>query len=181
MLRCNIALATHGRYRPGPTALQSGALSSRDLLRSPHFAFTSLALMIGLLVVAHGHLGESLIECASYVLGQRPVQLAAIDLMAFRDPGVMHAEAQRQIAELDQGQGVLVLADVYGATPCNTVCRLLSVGRVEVVVGANVPMLLKTLTYRDRGTLEELAERAAHGAREGVFRMVQECVAHARA
>lgn len=135
--------------------------------------------MIGLLVVAHGSLGESLIQCASYVLGKRPTQLRALDLMVFGDAGIMHREAQAVIAELDEGDGVLVLADVYGATPCNTVCRLLSPGRVEVVVGVNVPMLLKTLTYRERATLEELATRAEHGAQEGIFRLAGECIGHA--
>ncbi|TSA22605.1 MAG: PTS fructose transporter subunit IIA [Betaproteobacteria bacterium] len=135
--------------------------------------------MIGLLVVAHGTLGSSLIECVTYVLGHKPTQLESLDLTAFPDAGLMHAEAEAMLARIDQGDGVLVLADVYGATPCNTVCRLLSPGHVAVVVGVNVPMLLKTLTYRDRATLEDLATRAEHGAREGVLRLAGECNAHA--
>ena len=135
--------------------------------------------MIGLLVVAHGSLGASLIECATYVLGRRPEQLEALDLTAFPDAGLMRDEVQAMLERVDEGDGVLVLSDIYGATPCNTVCRLLSPGRVEIVVGVNVPMLLKTLTYRERASLDDLAARAEHGAREGVFRLAGECGAHA--
>lgn len=124
--------------------------------------------MIGLLIAAHGCLGESLIECAMHVLGHRPEQLEALDLMAYDDPDSMLQAAADQIAHLDNGEGVLVLTDLYGATPCNTICKLLRPGRVEAVTGVNVPMLLKVLTYR-REPLRLLADRAAIGGREGAF------------
>lgn len=124
--------------------------------------------MIGLLIAAHGNLGESLIQSATYVLGQRPDALHAIDLMAYVDTDTMLQAATRQIAELDTGEGVLVLADVYGATPCNTVCRLLRPGKVEVVAGVNLPMLLKALTYRGEA-LNLLADRTATGGQAGIF------------
>jgi len=124
--------------------------------------------MIGLLIAAHGNLGESLIQCATYVLGRRPEGLRALDLTAYADTDTMVDVARRQIEELDQGNGVLVLADIYGATPCNTVCKLLRPGRVEAVAGVSVPMLLKALTYRDE-PLNLLAERTASGGQAGTF------------
>ncbi len=124
--------------------------------------------MIGLLIAAHGNLGESLIQCATYVLGQRPQGLQAIDLTAYPDGEVMLRAARERVETLDKGNGVLVLADIYGATPCNTVCRLLRPGRIEAVAGVNLPMLLKTLTYRHEA-LNLLAERAAAGGQAGVF------------
>lgn len=124
--------------------------------------------MIGLLVVAHGRLGESLIDCATYVLGKRPEHLLSLDLSSESDPERLLARARERIAQLDEGEGVLVLADIYGATPCNTVCRLVSPGRVEAVAGASVPMLLKAITYRQE-PLAQLAERVVTGAREGAF------------
>ncbi|MDD3529540.1 MAG: PTS fructose transporter subunit IIA [Gallionellaceae bacterium] len=125
--------------------------------------------MIGLLIIAHGSLGESLIQCATYVLGKRPEGLRAVDLMAYPDSDAMLEVARRQIDELLQGSdGVLVLADVYGATPCNTVCKLLRPGRVEAVAGVNVPMLLKVLNYRAE-PLNLLADRAAGGGQAGTF------------
>jgi len=125
--------------------------------------------MIGLLIVAHGSLGESLIQCATYVLGQRPEGLRALDLMAYPDAETMLAVAKRHVDELAQSnEGVLVLADVYGATPCNTVCKLLRPGRVEGVAGVNLPMLLKVLNYRSE-SLNLLADRAASGGQAGTF------------
>ncbi len=124
--------------------------------------------MIGLLVVAHGRLGESLIDCATYVLGKRPEHLLSLDLSSESDPERLLARAREKIAQLDEGDGVLILADIYGATPCNTVCRLVTPGRVEAVAGASVPMLLKAITYR-REPLAQLADRVVRGAREGAF------------
>jgi mannose PTS system EIIA component len=125
--------------------------------------------MIGLLVVAHGSLGESLIQCATYVLGQRPDNLHALDLTAYPDAESMLDVARDHVeALLNNNQGVLVLADVYGATPCNTVCKLLRPGRVEAVAGVNLPMLLKVLNYRNEA-LNLLADRAASGGQSGVF------------
>jgi PTS system ascorbate-specific IIA component len=124
--------------------------------------------MIGLLIAAHGNLGESLIQSATYVLGQRPNGLQAIDMMAYPDSDAMLAAARDQIATIDAGNGVLVLSDVYGATPCNTICKLLRPGKVEAVAGANLPMLLKVLTYRNEA-LNLLADLAASGGQSGVF------------
>ncbi len=124
--------------------------------------------MIGLLVVAHGRLGESLIDCATYMLGKRPEHLLSLDLSSESDPERLLARAREKIAQLDEGDGVLILADIYGATPCNTVCRLVTPGRVEAVAGASVPMLLKAITYR-REPLAQLADRVVRGAREGAF------------
>jgi PTS system ascorbate-specific IIA component len=133
--------------------------------------------MVGLLVVAHGNLGASLIDCVEYVLGRIPERLASLDLMRYKDSDAMLGVAAQQLAALDQGDGVLILTDIYGATPSNTVCRLVSEGAVEVIAGVNLPMLLKALTYRDE-PLQSLAERVTQGGREGIFH-VEECACHA--
>jgi PTS system ascorbate-specific IIA component len=124
--------------------------------------------MIGLLIATHGSLGGSLIECAVHVLGRHPERLEALDLTAFDDPEGMMRAAQHQIEHLDSGDGVLVLTDLYGSTPCNAICKLLRPGKVEALTGVNVPMLLKALTYRVE-PLRLLADRAAAGGREGAF------------
>ncbi len=124
--------------------------------------------MIGILVVAHGSLGEALIACTAYVLGKRPERLRALDLTDSGDPAQLLAKAQGMIAQLDEGDGVLILADLYGATPCNTVCRLVEPGRVEAVAGVSVPMLLKAITYRHEA-LSQLADRVVQGAHVGTF------------
>lgn len=133
---------------------------------SPHSR--SRPFMIPLLIVAHGNLGDSLIQCASHVLGQRPEQLESLDLSASDDPGEMLERARTQVARLDQGKGVLILTDVYGATPCNTVCKLIQHEQVEAVAGVNLPMLLKALNYRNE-TLALLIRKAVQGGQSGVM------------
>jgi PTS system ascorbate-specific IIA component len=129
--------------------------------------------MVGLLLVAHGKLGDSLIECATYVHGHPPEGLQSLDLTGYVETEAMLAAARARIAELDDGAGVLVMTDIYGATPSNTACKLASEGSVEVVSGVNLPMLLKALNYRQE-PLSVLAERVAKGGQAGIFH-VQGC------
>lgn len=123
--------------------------------------------MIGILIIAHGTLGESLIHCASHVMGTRPALLQQIGVGTHDDPVQLLPQAQHIVSELDDGHGVLILSDMYGATPCNMVSQLLEPGRVEAVAGVNLPMLVRVLTYRN-GDLMLLVEKALSGGREGV-------------
>lgn len=129
--------------------------------------------MIGILIVAHGTLGESLIHCASHVMGSRPPQLLQVGVGVRDDPVSLLPHAQQMIKELDQGKGVLILSDIYGATPCNIVCKLLEPGRVEGIAGVNLPMLVRALTYRNE-PLETLVEKALSGGHEGVIHFTEE-------
>lgn len=123
--------------------------------------------MIGILVVAHGTLGESLIQCAMHVLGSRPPLVAALDVSA-QTQLCMLGEAEQLLVALDQGDGVLLLSDIYGATPCNTMCRLLVPGKVEGIAGVNLPMLMRAITYRQE-PLESLVKKAVTGGQEGIL------------
>ena len=71
---------------------------------------------------------------------------------------------------VDNGKGVLVLTDIFGASPANLALKLLEPGRIEGVAGVNLPMLLRALTYRERG-MDVLLTRAIAGGRDGVFNM----------
>lgn len=123
--------------------------------------------MIGLLIIAHGSLGESLIDCASHVLGKTPPQVLSLAVGTHDDPSELLPAAQALVKELDSGQGVLVLSDMYGATPCNMVIKLLSPGHVEGVAGVNLPMLVRVLNYREAG-IKKCVEKAISGGRDGV-------------
>lgn len=124
--------------------------------------------MIGILIIAHGTLGESLIHCASHVMGTQPALLKQLGVGRNDDPNTLLPKAKQLVEELDQGDGVLILSDIYGATPCNLVNRLLVAGRVEGVAGVNLPMLVRTLTYR-KSDLRTLIAKALSGGREGVI------------
>jgi PTS system mannose-specific IIA component len=127
--------------------------------------------MIGILIVSHGAFGESLIHSASHVLGKRPLYLRQLGVTVHDDPDAILPTAQDLIRFLDQGRGVLVLTDIYGATPSNIGARLLEPGRVEGLSGVNLPMLVKALTHREDSSLEQLVEKAIAGAGEGIVRM----------
>lgn len=126
--------------------------------------------MVGLLIVAHGTLGESLIHCASHVMGTRPPHLMQIGVTVHDDPAMILPQALRLVKQLDHGSGVLVLTDVYGATPGNIAARLLIPNRVEGVAGVNLPMLVRALTYRNE-PLKTVVAKAMSGGVEGVLRM----------
>ncbi len=126
--------------------------------------------MIGILLVSHGAFGESLIHCASHVLGKRPLYVRQLGVTVHDDPDEILPTAEDLIRFLDQGQGVLVMTDIYGATPSNIAMRLLKPGRVEGIAGVNLPMLIRALTYRDE-PLEAVVAKALSGGSEGVVRM----------
>src|SRR5204863_7435380 len=129
--------------------------------------------MVGILIVSHGAFGESLIHSASHVLGKRPLYLRQLGVTVHDDPEAILPVAQDLIRFLDQGEGVLVLTDIYGATPSNIAMRLLRPGRVEGIAGVNLPMLIRALNYRDEPLLA-LRDKALSGASEGVLRMAPE-------
>ncbi len=126
--------------------------------------------MIGILIVSHGAFGEALIHCASHVLGKRPLYLRQLGVTIHDDPDAILPMAEDLIRFLDQGAGVLVLTDIYGATPSNIAGRILQPGRVEGIAGVNLPMLIRALTYREE-PLQMVIEKALSGGREGLARM----------
>jgi PTS system ascorbate-specific IIA component len=126
--------------------------------------------MIGILIIAHGTLGESLLHCASHILGRRPRQLAQIGITPQDDPQLILPQAIRLTRGLDSGNGVLVLTDIFGGTPSNVASRLLIPGKVEGASGVNLPMLIRALTYRNE-TLAIVLEKALSGGTEGVVHM----------
>lgn len=126
--------------------------------------------MVGILIIAHGTLGESLVHCASHVMGSRPVQLLQLGVAVSDDPSLVLPQVLRLVRQLDDGSGVLILTDVYGATPSNIAARALVPGRVEGIAGVSLPMLVRALTYRNE-PLKTVVAKAMSGGVEGVFKM----------
>jgi len=130
--------------------------------------------MIGVLVVTHGSIGEALVTSAAQILGAAPQQVATLSVWRQDDPDDLVLRARELLETLDAGDGVLVLTDIFGATPGNVVSRLLEDGRVEGVSGASLPMLLRVLTSRNGSTgstLSAAVQRAISGGSEGVVHM----------
>lgn len=127
--------------------------------------------MIGLFLITHATYGESLIQCACHVLNKRPLQIAQLGVSLQDDPLDLLPLARDMLRLVDTGEGVLIMTDLYGATPSNIATKLLVPGRIEGLAGVNLPMLLRALTYRDKG-METLITRAVAGGRDGVLNIV---------
>lgn len=129
--------------------------------------------MIGILLVTHGSMGEALLQNVCHVLNKRPPLLAQLGVAAQDDPLDILPLARQMVAQVDGGKGVLVMTDIYGATPANVAIKLLEPGRVEGVAGVNLPMLLRALTYREKG-MDIMVAKAVSGARDGVLNMLKD-------
>ncbi|AWI79605.1 MAG: PTS fructose transporter subunit IIA [Betaproteobacteria bacterium HGW-Betaproteobacteria-13] len=126
--------------------------------------------MIGIFLITHATLGESLIQCACHVLNKRPANIIQLGVSAQDDPLDLLPTARQMVSWADSGRGVVILTDIYGATPSNIATKLLKPGVVEGVAGVNLPMLLRVLTYREKD-LSTLIQRAISGGCEGVMHM----------
>ena len=131
--------------------------------------------MIGILIIAHGTLGESLIHCATHVMGERPPLLKQLGVSVHDDPADLLPMARKLVEGLNEaeGGGVLVLSDIYGATPCNIACKLVEPGRVEGIAGVNLPMLVRALAYRNE-PLDELVKKSMGGGTAGILHIATE-------
>ena len=127
--------------------------------------------MIGILLITHGSYGEALVQNVCDVLNKRPTQLLQLGLSPQDDPLDLLPLAREMLSLVDRGSGVLVLTDIFGASPANLALTLLERGRVEGLTGVNLPMLLRALHYRDR-SMDILIVRARDGGRDGILNML---------
>ena len=121
--------------------------------------------MAGILLITHNGLGDSLLDCVRHVTGSIPLHLKSLSILADDDPQQKEEEGRALIKLLDDGDGVLLLADIYGATPSNIARRLCQAGQVEGVAGVNLPMLLR-VACGPHTPLRIMVQRALQGGRE---------------
>lgn len=124
-------------------------------------------MSVALLIIGHEQLGAALLATAEQTLGSRRLPVEVLGVSRDCEPEQVLSEARKRVRRLDQGEGVLVLTDLYGATPCNIAMRLLDEPRVRVLSGVNLPMLIRILNYPGL-SLDELVERAVSGGRSGI-------------
>ena len=129
--------------------------------------------MVGILLITHAPLGKAFIEAATHVFRGVPEHLESLDVVADQDPEEVRRLAREAIARIDDGAGVLVLTDIIGATPCNCTLAFCVPGKVEVVAGVSLPMLLRAISYR-HNTLDSVAEMALAGGQRGMCRVEQQ-------
>lgn len=115
--------------------------------------------MIGMVLVTHGRLADEFIAATEHVVGPqqnvRAISIGPDDDMERRRNDIMDA-----VGEVDEGNGVIVVTDMFGGTPSNLAISIMDQGNLEVIAGMNLPMLIKLATVREKGSLKETAEIA---------------------
>ena len=125
--------------------------------------------MNGILIIAHAPLASALRQCVAHVFTDHPEGVVALDVQPNTPPEETLAQARILLEQLGTAQ-TLVLADVFGATPCNVAQKLVDGVNSKLITGVNLPMLLRTLSYRHEA-LDALVARALIGATQGVMQV----------
>ncbi len=112
--------------------------------------------MIGALVVTHGHLGHELVAAAEMIVGEIS-HIQAVSIGWHDDVNDARKDIEKRIAEVENGHGVLVLTDMFGGTPSNIAFSFHDPGKVDVVTGVNLPMIIKIAGQKEGETLDSLA------------------------
>lgn len=123
--------------------------------------------MVGIMIIAHGGLAESLIASATHMLGSQPERLLGLSVTGSAQTEAALEQARAIAVTLDDGAGVIVLTDMVGGTPANIATHLVKAGSIEGVAGVNLPMLMRTLTYRCN-PLSTVVAKAVSGGTECV-------------
>jgi mannose PTS system EIIA component len=119
-------------------------------------------------IVTHGHLAGELLSAAEMIIG--PVSyITAVSIGWHDDVDAARDEVQRAMTRVSQGAGVLLLTDMFGGTPTNIASMFLEEGRVEVVTGVNLPMVIKLAGQSGRESLSEIARRVCELGRQGIY------------
>ena len=131
-------------------------------------------MSVGLLLITHQNLGETLLQTAQSMLGELPGSCEALAMSLTDDPDMIESTARTRLGLLDSGDGVLILTDMFGSTPANVASRLARGPSRRVIAGVNLPMLVRVLNYRDL-PLSELVNKALSGGHDGILLCDQEC------
>ncbi|MGA2260580.1 MAG: PTS sugar transporter subunit IIA [Acidobacteriota bacterium] len=123
--------------------------------------------MIGALLVSHGHLAQELLAAAEMIVGEIS-HVQAVSIGWHDDVNDARSEIERGIAEVGNGSGVLILTDMFGGTPSNIAFSFHEPGKVDIVTGVNLPMIIKIASQKDGETLESLARTVCEQGRSSI-------------
>ncbi len=121
--------------------------------------------MIGIVVVSHGKLSEELCVAAKHVVGEQE-RFMSVCIEPDADIDERHETIRATVSKCDGGKGVIILTDMFGGTPSNLALKVMKSGKVEVVAGANLPMLIKVIEIRGKVSLDAAAKQAVEAGRK---------------
>jgi PTS system mannose-specific IIA component len=113
--------------------------------------------MIGIVIVTHCKLGEALIEAAEFIIGSRPEALESVSIDLNENAEKLRNKISQGIKNVNRQEGVLILTDMFGGTPSNLSYSFLEEGRIEVLSGVNLPIMIQAASMREKKKLDELA------------------------
>lgn len=113
--------------------------------------------MIGIVIVTHRQLGDALIEAAEFIMANRPEALVSVSIDLNESADVLRGKIAAGIKKVKSEDGVLILTDMFGGTPSNLSYSFLEEGRIEVISGVNLPILIQAANTRSKMNLDELA------------------------
>jgi len=127
--------------------------------------------MIGVLVIAHADLAESFERAAKMILGEEPKGWLNLSIHIDDTPEQIKEKVQRSVNRMrSMSDGLIIFTDVFGGTPSNVTIPFVEEGKVELISGVNLPMLIKVLQERERYSLDELAEKVKQWGKESIHR-----------
>jgi len=133
--------------------------------------------MIGVLVISHEPLATAMTHCTRHIFGRMPSQLAALDVIPDEDPARALEAARALVARINDGSGVIVMTDLFGATPSRIAAQLGEPGRVAVLSGLNLPLLVRALSRRKGRELGALVDDLMPAARDAIMQVPSDMVA----
>jgi PTS system mannose-specific IIA component len=125
--------------------------------------------MIGILILTHGGLGQQFIDTARLIGLNSETSLFALSIDPGQPPELLREQVAQSIKKVNRGDGVLILTDLFGGTPTNLSLSFLEDGKVEVVTGLNLPMIIKAVNSRNDSDLRTLAKLAAEAGKENIY------------
>ena len=124
--------------------------------------------MIGIVVVAHFNLSREMVAATELIVGKQE-QFAYVDIFPDEEVDKIKKKLTEALKSVDSGEGAIILTDMFGGTPSNISLSFLQEGKVEVVTGTNLPMLIKLVTYRQGRSLSELASFIASYGKKNIY------------
>ena len=114
--------------------------------------------MIGIVIVTHSQLGDALIDAAEFILGNRPDTMVPVSIDLKENVDKLRKKIAEAIKQVDNKKGVLIFTDMFGGTPSNLSYSFLEEGKVEVISGVNLPILIKAVDIQKDMELNDLAK-----------------------
>ncbi len=119
--------------------------------------------MKGIVIVCHGDLADGFASAVGMILGEGE-NLKTVSVDVAQEPETVQEVVHEAVQEVDEGNGVLILTDLFGGTPTNVCLPMLDPGRIEIITGINLPLILKAVKERDKYPIEDLKKRLVESA-----------------